>query len=66
MNVEINGEQLTIAENTPLSEALEKAGIDTKGIAIAVNQKVIKKESYPTHILNEGDKVLIIKVFYGG
>ncbi len=66
MNVEINGEALTIAENAPLSEALEKAGIDTKGIAIAVNQKVVRKESYPTHILNEGDKVLVIKVFYGG
>lgn len=66
MNIEINGEIMSIAENASLSEALDQAGINTTGVAIAVNENVVRKTDYDSHSLNDGDKVLIIKVFYGG
>ncbi|MGL5276482.1 sulfur carrier protein ThiS [Myroides sp.] len=37
-----------------------------KGIAIAVNQCVISKHSWKTHILSETDDILIITATQGG
>jgi sulfur carrier protein len=38
----------------------------TKGIAIAVNQCVISKSTWPVHQLQHGDQVILIKATQGG
>ncbi|MEO6522890.1 MAG: sulfur carrier protein ThiS [Mucilaginibacter sp.] len=40
--------------------------IPAKGIAVAVNQAIISKASWESHILHPGDQVIIIKATQGG
>jgi len=49
-----------------LQQVLELAEIDSKGIATAVNGTVIPRDKRNEHIMNEHDKIIIIKAFYGG
>jgi sulfur carrier protein len=37
-----------------------------KGIAIAVNQEIVPKANWATHLLNPGDYITIIKATQGG
>ena len=47
------------------NEILFPNGIN-KGIAIAINQQVISKDRWSSYIINENDKVMIIKATQGG
>lgn len=40
--------------------------IPTAGIAIAVNGSVVSSSLWNDHQLNDGDKVTVIRAFYGG
>ena len=67
MIVSINNKDFVLNENTNLIFALEQNGIHSqKGIAVAVNNSVIPKNEWPTKILNENDKITIIKATQGG
>jgi len=46
---------LTVVLNTPVN-----------GIAVAVNQAIIPKSNWESHILNPGDQIIIIKATQGG
>ncbi len=39
---------------------------ETKGIAVAVNNKVIPRNEWNTHKLNENDSITIIRATQGG
>jgi sulfur carrier protein len=67
MNVFVNNQDHALAEGSNLLSALEQNGITSqKGIAVAVNNKVIPKAEWTTRILNENDKITIIKATQGG
>ncbi len=66
MNVKINDKTYVFAGGTTLHDALILAGIATAGIATAVNDNVVPASERKEWKLNEGDRVLIIKAFYGG
>ncbi len=54
-------------ENSSLVKALEQNGINSqKGIAVAVNNAVIPKAEWQNKILNENDKITIIRATQGG
>ena len=66
MNVTINDITIPVPENATLLDALEAKGISPQGIATAVNGTVIPSASRADTKLNEGDKIVFIKAFYGG
>lgn len=66
MKVYINDVAIELADNTSLLDALKLRGIATDGIAVAINGAVLPRTAYPTTTLTDGDKLLIIKAFYGG
>ncbi len=66
MTVRINDNSVQLPAGATLSDALESRQISPKGIALAVNGRVIPKTDYPTYSLAEGDSIIIIKAFYGG
>ena len=66
MNVKINDLTVELPEKTTLAQALEARGISPRGIAVAVNSRVIGKTDYSFYNLSDGDSVIIIKAFYGG
>jgi sulfur carrier protein len=67
MTVYFNSEAIAVNNNASLHQLLEIKGFDSKkGIAVAVNNKVIKKQDWQSSTLLENDKVLVISATKGG
>ncbi|WP_462318787.1 sulfur carrier protein ThiS [Marinilabilia sp.] len=67
MIVYLNNKQVVLSDEASLYVLLEEKGLDRKkGIAVAVNNKVIKAAEWPSRQLSENDKVLVISATKGG
>lgn len=66
MTVKINSISLTLPDIATVQDALDAKNIPSKGIATAVNGKVVPSSERGKQLLREGDNIVIIKAFYGG
>lgn len=53
-------------EITTVAELVSHLKIQTAGTAIAINSRLIKRETWAIHNLNIGDNIMIISATYGG
>jgi len=65
MNIELNKEKY-FTDKTKLNALLEELSISSKGIAVAINDEIILKNEWEHTLLNENDKITIIKATQGG
>ncbi len=66
MQVIINDKSQKLNENSYIPDALKTIGIESKGIAIAINFSVVPKDEWDTFKLNENDNIMIIRATQGG
>ena len=66
IDIFLNNQTKTISQATSLSRLLADEKIDASNIAIAINNQVIQKNLWDSQLLQQGDRILIIKAFYGG
>ena len=66
MKITINDTVSELADGATVETALQQCDIPLAGIAVAVNDKVVPRQQHATHVLAEGDKMIIIKAFDGG
>lgn len=66
MNVIVNNNSQFIKEESSVLEMAGQLEIESKGIAIAINQTVISKSDWSTIQLKENDNITIIKATQGG
>lgn len=66
MRITINGKDFEMEEAMTLADALTKASIRQDGVATALNGNVITASMRGKIILADGDKITVIKAFYGG
>jgi len=66
MTIKVNESLKKISNRLTLQELINELQVQTNGIAVAVNENVIKKENWTSHKLREKDNVLIIKSTQGG
>lgn len=66
ITVKINDSNKTFKTECNLIGMIEKLKIQSNGIAIAVNNSIVKKSDWSNHKLSENDNVLIIKSTQGG
>ncbi len=67
MNVIVNGQEQFVADHLHVDALLTHMGqAELGGIAVAINDLVVPKSQWSKHVLNAGDKVLIIKASQGG
>lgn len=67
MKVSINKQDYELADGTTLLAALKQVpNIPEKGIAVAVNNQVVSLSKWQETTLTDGDKITVIKAFYGG
>ncbi len=67
LNIFVNSQSHALPKGSSLFNALEQNEIQSqRGIAVAVNNAVIPKAEWPSKILNENDKITIIKATQGG
>lgn len=66
IDIFLNNQTKTISQATSLSQLLADEKINASNIAIAINNQVIQKNLWNSQLLQQGDRILIIKAFYGG
>ena len=66
ITVKINDSNKTFKTECNLIKMIEELNIQSNGIAIAVNNSIVKKSDWSNHKLSENDNVLIIKSTQGG
>lgn len=65
----LNGEATEHSADTTVAEFLRTRGLDPtdpKGIAVAVNEEVVRSSDWPTQTLQDGDRVEVITARQGG
>lgn len=67
MNIQINSEQKNVSDGTSVHEfVLNILQLDPAGKAIAVNETIVPKNRWETTLLQENDRMLVIKACSGG
>ena len=66
MNITVNNNSQSIKDASSIEAIVAQLEIDSKGIAIAVNQTVISKSEWDKTELKENDNITIIKATQGG
>ena len=67
MTVEINGQKMQLDGPCSISVLLEQAGIqELRGVALAVNDRVVPRSRWDTHELSDLDKLTVITPTQGG
>jgi sulfur carrier protein len=65
MKISLNGENTQTTAKT-VAELLNQLQIPTIGVAVAVNQSVVRRADHTSYPLHEGDLVEIIRAVQGG
>ncbi|MCW8894911.1 MAG: sulfur carrier protein ThiS [Sulfurimonas sp.] len=66
MKLIINGNTKEFNTNATLEKVLQELGLTGKVMAAAVNMEVVKQNLWPTHKLNDGDKLELLDFVGGG
>jgi len=67
--VTVNGEDRTVPDGYPLTEVLQDLEIDpddAAGVAVALNESVIRRQDWEGVTLSEDDTVEVIRAQQGG
>ena len=67
MKIFLNNQPETLSQPHSVSQILDHLQLQhTRGIAIAVNNQVVPKARWLEHLLQENDKVTVIRATQGG
>ena len=66
MRIHFNDEPMQCAGNLTLEILLEQMRVLKPGIALAINQTIVPREQWETHLLNDGDQILLFQAIAGG
>jgi sulfur carrier protein len=67
MKVYLNDQPFDVSSDVNLEAVFMNFNIEVlKGMAVAVNNSVITRASWPAFILKDGDKIILIKATQGG
>lgn len=66
ITIKVNQENHKFLNNITIKELVEFLKVQTNGIAIAVNNSVIKRSDWSDRLLDNNDDILIIKSTQGG
>ncbi len=66
MQISINGEHQTIADNITITQLLEQLEVEDKIVAISLNANVVKKDTWTQVYLKEHDKLELLQFMSGG
>jgi thiamine biosynthesis protein ThiS len=66
MRLKVNGEKIDDIRATNLEELLEELDIDSRRVAVELNDSIVRKSEYEKTELNDGDSVEIVNFVGGG
>lgn len=65
MKVNINNKETETAARS-VAELAEELQLPAKGVAVAIDNKLVARNDWSTTPVGEGDNIVIIKAFCGG
>lgn len=65
MNIKINNKE-TEVNATTLSELAAELSLPEKGVAVAVNNRMVTRTDWNHTAIHEGDNIVVIKAVCGG
>lgn len=67
MNIFFNNTEIELpGAAVSVGELLKSRGVPAAGIAVAINDKVVRKSEWETTLLSQGDRVIVITAVCGG
>ncbi len=66
MIITVNDTEKQVADGITLAELLVELQVPEKGTAVALNDKIARKDTWTQIALSPNDKILIISAAYGG
>lgn len=66
MIVKVNNEICIVEEGILLSKLISDRCISDKGVAVAVNGKIVRRLSWEVTRLSDGDDIVVLNAAYGG
>jgi len=67
MTVFVNDQPRALAAGTALVDLLRELGLaERKGVAIAINDEVVPRSTWPVRPLVDGERILVIQATQGG
>lgn len=66
MKATINGEMRELPDGMTVAALLEELGAPRSGIAVAKNDRVVRRAEFETHQIADGDSIEIIRAVAGG
>jgi sulfur carrier protein len=66
MDILLNGETRTVAEQCRVSELLEAEGLGARRVAVEVNGSIVPRSAHVQYRLQAGDQVEIVHALGGG
>ena len=66
MKISVNGKDLEVADGLSVEGLLTHLGVKRQYTAVAVNREVTPKSAYEATVLQDGDRVEIVRPMGGG
>ena len=66
MKIIVNGEEISLPEDSNIQDLVAQLGFTNKRIAIEVNEAIIPKSKHQSHLLDSLDRVEVINAVGGG
>lgn len=64
--VRLNGEACNSYDNITITAMLEKENYDAQKVVVEINEEIIPRNSFDTHIINPDDTVEVLSFVGGG
>jgi thiamine biosynthesis protein ThiS len=66
MRLRLNGKVTEFEEGMTVAELLKELNMESRGVAVEVNMKILKRVDFEGFELNDGDSVEIVSFVGGG
>ena len=67
MNVTVNGEQHVLMGSKSLDAFIASLKLQSEqGVAVCINEEIINRSEWSTHVIHENDRIELIQATQGG
>lgn len=66
MRASINGEELELPDGLSVADLLRRLQASERGVAVAKNDRVVRRSTFESETVCDGDRIEIIKAVAGG